>query len=196
MPDSPTQALLQVTYQDTLEDLVEVSLLAANIDKPRWSTYLRSLIWVTLPVTYFGYRWWSANYTGVTEVLAVFYVAYVIVLILAYKNYARNVRRAILKQFGAYKNVRLVPPTTVSLFAEYVETASALELQRYAWDIIEKIRREAGYLMLVNGPMTIYVPDRAFDSADQAMQFEQTARELCERARNRSCDLLKQPPGE
>ena len=194
MGDHAEPPIASITHHDTIDDMIEVVMLSSDYANPRVGKLLRNIVWVTLPAVYFGYQWWSRGYDDVVSVLLIFYAAYVFMSVYACVRFKVNLRRALDSTYAKNKHVGKVPPITIDLYPTYIQTESALEMERASWHVIERVEHKGGYLLLVKGNATIYVPDRAFESPEDCGAFRQSALRLYDESRETQADFLTDPP--
>ncbi len=192
--DQPAETTRSISFQENFEDLVAVSLLLSQKmyrkQKIRHALYAAYVLVFGLLV---AGTWWRKGYhepAGVVAGMALIYAGFIGYFLLRFNYFAKRKMHAHLAQF---KNIGLAVPSTITLHEGYLETNSALASGRLTWDIIEAIRREGGYLIFQVGPLGHFVPDRAFETTQDADAFTEHALRLIEAARARTPDLRESP---
>lgn len=184
-----------VTYQPTVDDLVEVAVLQIPVLSVRQILVsIGSMLFLALVMGFVAVSWYRSG-SGTPATFTVIFIFVFFTLSASNLIFRkRRVRQAMQKFYAGKKNISLLVPATARLYSDYVQTDSRLSAGNYAWEIVEDVSHQGGYLLMSLGGLAVYVPDRAFGSPEDAQAFHHHAFGLFNQSRAHQPDLAAGPP--
>lgn len=167
------QNQMQVTYEQTLEDIAAFNLHHFRTSKRSQRRLLLSQALLIFSTSVAAMIW--PGWSFIERV--VFFVVFSLLSIFGYPMYYRwAIKRNAKKIYAAAQSQGILGEHTLTLGAEGFATSCSANDSRVSWSGVERIDSDEQYIYIYTSPLQAHViPKRAFSSDEEASSFMQAA---------------------